>query len=288
MPIISIGELIDRSWDHYKRDFVDLLSVSGWVLITAIFEITAFFLYPYASKLASTAALTTSEAVGVILYAFSSWVVTPILGLWTFIALTRLIRAQLSNKRSNIREAMLDGKRYFLKTLLVTIFIFGILVAALGIGLGPGILVTLINLTFNIPTLGIVSSILLVVGLVISIVLGFRWSVHYYFAPYALLLDGVEGKAAVLASNTLTKGHFWSILLRLVVPKIVFILMAIMAMVIIGFIFETFLSIFTGLNIDLHVRLSTIFTTILSTVAAVFLNPLLVTADLLLYQSLKR
>ncbi len=288
MPIISIGELIDRSWDHYRRDFVDLLSVSSWILIVAIFEIAAFFLYPYASKLASTSSLTMSETIGVGLYAFSTWVVAPILGLWAFIALTRLIRAQLSLKRSNIREAMIDGKRYFLKTLLVTLFIFGILLAAIGIGLGPGILLTLINLTFNIPALNIVSSILLVIGIVVSIILAFRWSVHYYFAPYALLLDGVEGKAAVIASQKLTEGHFWKILLRLVVPKLVFILMGIMAMAVVGFVFNAIIAVFTGLNIDLQVRLGTIFTSILSTVVAVFLNPLLITADLLLYQSLKR
>lgn len=288
MPLITIGELIDRTWDHYKRDFVDLMSISGWVLITAVVDILAFSLYPYASKLASTASLTTPETIGVVLYAFSTWILAPILGLWTFIALTRLIRAQLSGRRANIHEAMLDGKRYFLKTLLVTFLIFCVLVAAIGIGLGPGILLTLLNLTFNIPSLGIISSLLLVVGIVVSLVLGFRWSVHYYFAPYALLLDGVEGKATLTASEQLTAGHFWSILLRLAVPKLLFILMVMIAMVIIGFIFETALSAFTGMNTDVQVRLSTIFTTILSTVAAVFLNPLLVTADLLLYQSLKR
>lgn len=288
MALITVGELIDRSWEHYRREFVDLMSVSGWILVVALVNIVALAIYPSASKIIGDAALTSTESFGVGLYAFANWVLAPLVGLWVFIVLVRLVRSQLSGRRGAMHEAVADGTRYFLPTLLVSLLIFLILVGVLLIGFGPSVVLSLIAAAAGNGTLSVLASLSLVVGVVVAIVLGFRWSVHYYFAPYTLLIDDVRGRATLPASRKAVEGRFWSVLLRLAVPKLVFLLLGAMAMAVIMFVFSLGTGFLTGLNVDVQLRLSTIFTSVLSTIVAALLNPLVVTADLMLYQSLKR
>lgn len=288
MALITVGELIDRSWEHYRREFVDLMSVSGWILVVALVNIVALAIYPSASKIIGDATLTASESFGVGLYAFANWILAPLVGLWVFIVLVRLVRSQLSGRRGGVREAMADGTRYFFPALLVSLLIFLILVGVLLIGFGPSIVLSLIAAAAANGMLSVLASMSLVVGMIVAIVLGFRWSVHYYFAPYTLLLDDVRGRATLPASRKAVEGRFWSVLLRLAVPKLVFLLLGAMAMAVVIFVFSLATGALAGLNIDVQLRLSTISTSVLSTIVAALLNPIVVTADLMLYQSLKR
>ena len=44
-PLLSVGELIDQSWDVFRSRMSELLSISGWLLVTAIlFAIALAFL----------------------------------------------------------------------------------------------------------------------------------------------------------------------------------------------------------------------------------------------------
>lgn len=288
MPLLTIGELIDRSWDHYRRDFVDLMSVSGWILLAAIFNVVALALYPSASKIIGTAGLTGVESAGVVLYAFSNWIVTPIIGLWVFATLVRLVRAQLSGRRASVREAMMDGKRLFVPLFVVSALVFALMACVVLIGFGPAALLSILAAAANSSVLTIAASASMVIGVIAAIVLGFRWSVHYYFAPFALLVDDVRGKASLTASRKLVEGRFWGVLLRLGVPKIVFILLGALAMALVTFVLSLATSTLTGLNLDVQLRLATISASVLSTIVAVLLNPIIIIADLMLYQSLKR
>jgi len=288
MTLIAVGDLIDRSWEHYRREFMDLISVSGWILLVALVNVIALAIYPSASKIIGVATLTPAESFGVGLYAFANWVLAPIVGLWVFIVLVRLVRGQLSGRSGGVREAMMDGTRYFFPTLLVSLLIFLIMAGVLAIGFGPSILLSLAASAASSNALSVLASVSLIVGTMIAIVLGFRWSVRYYFAPYALLIDDVRGTPALPASRSLAEGQFWNVLIRLVVPKLVFILLGILAMAVVAFVFSLATGVLAGLNLDVQLRLSTISTSVLSTVAAALLNPLIVTADVLLYQSLKR
>lgn len=289
MALITIGELIDRSWEHYHKEFASLMSVSGWILIVAIFNVATLALYPSASRLLTVdTTLTRPEAVGVAMYAFSNWILGPLLGIWIFIALIRLIRSQLSGKRAGIREALADGKKYFLPTLAVTAMVFLILVAAIAIGFGPSIILSLLAIVTKLGFLSVLATIALIAGLMVSLALGVRWSVHYYFAPFTLLVDDVRGKATLTAARKLVEGRFWGVLLRLALPKIVFILVGVLIMALVQFVFSVVSNAFSGLSLDVQLRIGTVFLSVLSTVVAAFINPLIVASDLMLYQSLKR
>lgn len=287
MALITIGELIDRSWEHYRREFVDLMSISGWFLVVAIMDIVALALYPSASKMLAASSLSPAETVGVALYGFSNWILTPLIGLWVFISLVRLVRAHLSGRRGGVREAMIDGKRYFLPTLAISVLMFLLMASIVLIGFGPSAVLSLLAAMANNDLLSVLASAMLVVGVVAAVFLAFRWSVHYYFAPFTLLMDDTRGLPAFRESRKLVSGRYWGVLLRLIIPKIVFALLGAFLMAIIAFVLSIASSALVGLNLDVQLRLSTISTSVISTIIAVLLNPLIVIADLLLYQSLK-
>ena len=289
MQLITIGELIDRSWEHYHKEFKDLMAVSGWILLVAIFNVVTLALYPSASRLlTSNTTLTGSESVGVAMYAFSNWVLGPLLGIWIFITLIRLVRSQLSGRRGGVRAALADGRKYFLPTVAVTAMIFGILVAVVAIGFGPSLLLSLLASALKSGFVSALATFALIAGLLVSLGLGIRWSVHYYFAPFALLVDDVRGKASLTAARRLVDGRFWGVLIRLAIPKIVFILVGILIMALAQFVFSIVSNAFAGLSLDVQLRMSTTFMSVLSTVVAALINPLIVASDLMLYQSLKR
>ncbi len=53
---------------------------------------------------------------------------------------------------------------------------------------------------------------IVVAGLFLFIIPGIIWAFHYVFAPYAVLIEGVSGRAALWRSKTLTKGKVFRIL----------------------------------------------------------------------------
>ena len=268
MPILTIGELIDRSWEHYRREFVDLMSVSGWILVVAIVNIIALAAYPSASTLLGDTALTSMEAFGVGLYAFANWILAPLIGLWVFIVLVRLVRSQLSGRRGAVREAMADGTHLFFPTMLVSALVLLIMAGTVVIAFGPSALLSLAGTVMGTEILFVLASVALIIGVITAILLGFRWSVRYYFAPFALLIDDIRGRSTLPASRAITEGRFLEVLLRLVVPKLVFILLGIMATAVVIFIFSLATGIVSGLNFDVQLRLSTISTTVLSSAKA--------------------
>jgi len=289
MKLITIGELIDRSWEHYHKEFAGLMGVSGWILLVAAFNVATLALYPSASRLmTANATLTRPEAFGVAMYAFSNWILAPLLGLAIFIGLVRLVRGQLSGKKAPMRAIVAETKRCFLPTLAVTAMIFGILIATVLIGFLPSAALSLLATYTKLGFLTVTATIALIVGLLVSLVLGIRWSVHYYFAPFALLVDDVRGKESMTAARKLVEGRFWGVLIRLAIPKIVFVLVGVLLMALLQFVFSIVSNAFAGLSVDVQLRIGTVFGSVLSTVVAMLLNPLIVASDLMLYQSLKR
>jgi len=284
-PLISIGELIDTSWDHYRRHFVDLLSISGWLLLKSIVDIVALSLYPTVTKLATQATLTVPEQAGVILFIISNAVLAPIIGIWVFVGLVRLSRAQLLG-RSDVRAAMLDAKKYFFPTLWISILIFLVLLAALAIGFGPTLILLGLGTLMKNGMLMILANILLIFGVFAAFILSFRWTLHYAMAPYALLTENIRGRAAMMKSRKLAEGRFWAVLARYALPKVVFVLFGLVAMGILSYITTLAVSAAAGLNVDVQLRLITITSSIFPIVIAAIVNPLLVIADVLLYRSL--
>lgn len=288
MPkLISIGRLIDESWEVYKAHFQDFLSISSWLLLLAILYVLSLALYPSASTLWFSNELLTSENIGVFLFVFTNYVIAPLLGLWVVIALARQARTFLQGRTITPKRAHEETKPLFIPTLIVSLMVSFLLVVAILIGLGPSILLAGIGTLVNSITLVGIGNMLIIVGLLVAIVLLFKWMVEYYLSPIATIVDGIFGKKALIQSRQLTRGRFWSVFLRLLIPKLVFIIFGVFLMLIIAYVMEIFLDVVSGLNLDLELRIKTIVESVFPIVIAALINPLIIIADVMLYRALK-
>ncbi len=288
MPkLISVGGLIDKSWEHYRDNFIDLVSISGWLLLIAILDTIALVFYPTGTKLFSGAALDASEQFGVILFVFAAWVVAPLLGLWVFTSTVRLVKQQLEMRKTNVKAAMKEGLHYFLPALLISILIVLVLLAGILIGVGPGFLLAALASATNASSMIFLANFLVIIGIFVAFVLNIRWSVQFVLAPYSLLLDDKHGVEAMKYSRRLVHGKFWKTLLLLVTPKVVFILFGVVIMALLAFLTNIFINAAAGINIDVQLRLISITSSVYPIILTVLINPLIVITDVLLFNSLK-
>jgi hypothetical protein len=274
-PLLSVGELIDQSWDVFRANSQSFLEISAWLLLTAILSAVALAFYPSASDLALNSALTGLETFGVLLFSFTNLLITPLISFLIYIALTRATGAALSRRRFSLRSLLIEIKPLFLPTLSTSIMVMLMILFALVIGFGPAAVVGALGLLTRTSIIVFIANLLLIVG------------IYYFMAPYLTMLDGTRTKLALATSRQLIEGRFWSVLMRIVVPKLVFVIFGVFLMTIIGYLVGILTDLSAGLNLDTQLRISTMTTTVVPIVIAVLINPLIVISDVLLLRSLR-
>lgn len=284
--LISIGELIDQSWNKYRANMPFFLQLSGWLVLVALLNAIALLLYPNAGAIAYHTKFSAGEVTGVVLYAFSNLLLSPLLGFWVFVSLALGAKSVLSGERMSVASIMQETKKRYLSTFAVTILVALTILLAQVITLGPSILLGAIGfLMQNAWILGIANGLLLI-GLIASLILTTRWTLYYMLSPYAAILDRAKNKQALKKSRGLTEGKFWSVLIRIFLPKFVFLLFGILIAMLISLVLRIFLVGSTGLNLDVQIRITELIDTVLPVLVLIFLNPLIFLSDVLLYQSL--
>src|SRR3989339_716155 len=286
-PLISIGELIDQSWDVYRLRFVELLSVSGWFIITAILLAVALAFYPSATKLQVGSVLSTMETMGVLLFSLTTLLITPLLSFWLYTSLTKMLGAHFSRKQVEPKIALREGRNVFIPTAFTSIRVMFMVLLAVVIGFGPAAIIATIGSLTNISGFIILANLLLVVGIFVSLFLSIKWMVYYILAPLLTILDGIRGKEALAQSRSLIEGRFWGVLFRITIPKLVFVLFGVFALSIVGFLVGILIDASGGINLDIQLRISTMTQTVVPILIATFINPLIIISDVLLLRSLK-
>jgi hypothetical protein len=198
-----------------------------------------------------------------------------------------MARVYLQGRSLSVKRAHEETKSLFFPTIVVSLMVVFLFVVAMLIGFGPSIILTALGALFNNITLVGIGDILLIPGIFVTLLLSFKWMVEYYLSPIITVLDGVQGKKALIQSRQLVQGKFWSILLRLAVPKIVFIVFGILIMIIVAYVTEILLNVVGGMNLDLQLRIKTIVESIFPIAIAALINPLIINADVILYRNLK-
>lgn len=285
--LISVGDLIDQSWNKYRSALPYFLQISGWLVLVAILNVIALLLYPSAGAIAFHSVFSYSEIAGVVLYGFSTIILSPLLGFWVFAALAIGARSVITNNKMTIAQVMQETKKRFLPALSVTALVGLTLLLAQVITLGPAVLIGAIGLWVQNGLLLGIANGLLVIGLFVSLILTSKWTLYYVMAPYAAILDQAKNKQALLKSRKMTEGKFWSVTFRILLPKIVFALFGVLVAIILNYVINTILVDSTGLNLDIQQRVTDLASAVLPTLIAIFLNPLIFISDVLLYQSLK-
>jgi hypothetical protein len=280
-PLIPIGQLIDRTWEYYRQNLSDLLSISGWILLTAIFSIVGLAMYPDVTTLASGAALSGSEIAGTVILFLNSSVFAPVIGLWVLCAITRFMAGSKGS------AAAKEGWRYFWPAVAVSVLVQLMMLGGLFIGFGPAIVFLILAWLLNNSALLLLGNFLLVLGVFASTVIVLRWVGFYILSPYSLLLENIRGKAALKQSRALVEGRFWSVITRYALPKLFFVVVGIVIMTMLQYVVNIMISAAAGLNLDVQLRLLSIASAVIPTVLAALMNPLVVISDVLLYNNLK-
>lgn len=288
MPkLISLGHLIDQSWELYRARFHQFMSISAWLLLLAFFYIISLSLYPSASTLWFSNKLILAENIGVLLFIVTQYILAPLIGVWVVLVICRFIKNQRPGRTDDIKKSVSESRSLFIPTLLVMIMVAFLLIVALLIGFGPSIILTALGAFFKSKTLLVLGNLLLIVGVFVALILSFKWMVEYYFALYVTAFEGVKGKKALAMSRQIVKGNFWEVIVRLIVPKLVFIVFGIFFMAIIAYTTSLLLDVASGLNFDLRLRLNTLIEWTVPVLIGMIINPLIIIADVLLYKSLK-
>ena len=283
MPqLLSVGQLIDHSWEMYRKRFTELMGIAAWLYLPVLLGIVALAIYPGASTLLSGRPLSFVEATGVILWLISTFIAGPAMATWIFVVLIKVIVAQISEKRANIGAAMRDGQRLFWPLVLVNLLIIGVLFLPWAFTI-PGWIV----IQFPGATVKGLGSLLLSVGILVAAVVSVRWLIYYSYASITLSSEEMRGRAALRRSRELIEGRFWSALIRMILPKIIFFIVLATATGIVAEGADTLLRSYVGLNADLYVRLTGIVTLLLASTSAVLINPLLLITDCLIYENLR-
>jgi len=286
-PLISVGELIDRSWDVYRLRFVELLSVSGWFIVTAILLAVALAFYPSATKLQVGSVLTATETMGVVMFSLTTLLITPLLSFWLYTSLTKMLGAHFSRKPVDPKIALHEGRDVFIPTAITSIRVMLMVLLAVVIGFGPAAILATVGSLTNVSGFIILANVLLVAGIFVSLFLSIKWMVYYILAPLITILDGIRGKEALAQSRSMIEGRFWAVLIRIVIPKLVFVLFGVFAMSIVGYLVGILIDVSGGINLDIQLRISTMTQTIVPILIATFINPLIIISDVLLLRSLK-
>ncbi len=285
--LLSPGELIDRSWDLYRNQFRSFMNVSGWLILIAILNVIAIILFPNASTAPLSATLTTRETAGIVLFGVSNFILSPLLGFWVFIAVIRTSLRAVANKPVDFKQVMKETQHLFFPTLIITILVSLMIVLAQIITIGPAAIIFGIGSWMHNTILIGLGDILMILAAFVSLILTCRWILFYFMAPYTCTIDGAEKRDALTQSRLLVQGRFWSTLIRIVLPKFVFILFGLGFASIVTFIIRILLNGSTGMTANQLIELNIFTRNILSILIAIFLNPLLILSDVILYKNLK-
>ncbi|MFH1404745.1 MAG: hypothetical protein ABIH21_01445 [Patescibacteria group bacterium] len=288
MPkLITVGQIIDQTWDHYRHRFSELMSVSVWLLILVILNVISLMFYPVATKIMSDLEFTGLEIFGVVLFGFTNLILAPLLNLWLLIALIKLVKAQFAQKKITISEALKDGFRHFLPVLWVVILILAILILAVLIGYVPGFVIAWFGSLIGSGFVILLANLILIIGIVATIVLIVRWTIFYALSTYAVLWEEKRGSQALKKSKTLIQGRFWHAFALFIIPKLLLIIISAVILYALYYVFHLILSASGGISAEIQARLITLGDVVFPMLIAVLINPLVIISDTKLYNSLK-
>lgn len=284
MPLISIGQILDRSVHHYAKYFIELMSISAWLLIIVVLNVVSTWFYPSALNQVALTGLGASEWFGIILYSLTFFVATPVISLWVSNNLMMVIDRQDQGQPVNLKAIGRQSWRLFFPRLLVSVLV-GLIYLAILLVFVPGVIMLIAaEESAVIPGL---AALFLIGGIFIGIPLLLLAIVRLFFAPFALVLDGHHGRQALQASDRLVQGRWLSTLVRLFIPQLIFYLGFFLLQAFLLFVLKQVILTVAGLNVDLAIRLYSIGSGTIFILLTILITPLALTAATLLYKSLR-
>jgi len=293
MPnLISIGQIIDRTWEIYSKNFKPLMRISAWGFLVGVFVLLRLFLLPggETGAIASIVGGNPDQAVaiGFAVALVLSVIAIPVASIWIYMNLVRGVDNHINKKSYTFKELSSRSWSDFFSYLWVMILksLASVTPVLLLIPGGAILVYTLvsgnINIAFN--SIGLLLSF---VGAIAAAILAIWLSVRLAFAGYSMLLDDDRGTLALKKSFRVTDGRFWASLWRLLIPKVVFGAAVVLVEILLNIFTPLLISGFYNLGENFGLYAGMVITVGLTTGLRVLYPPLFIIADQLLYGSLK-
>jgi len=132
----------------------------------------------------------------------------------------------------------------------------------------------------------ILTSLIVLGGLVLLIIPGIIFAVWFAFTFYAVAIDENKTLIALQTSKELVAGRWWATLWRLLAPAVIFGIILILVNWLLGLPFEAILNNFEEGSLAFAIILGLL--TLLSTVISLIFTPLTTAAPTILYLELKK
>lgn len=287
--LISVGQILDQTWEHYTKHFKTIMKISLWFFLIALLMILGNFLTPVnlTESFLAEPQTNVGSSIGFVLIILTSLLVYPILAIWIFLSLIPLIQQQTLKQKIEAKTAGLAGvKKFFHYILILIIKMLAVLLAV--VVMIPGIALSIYGISQQGgPWVGSISVLLLFFGAVTGLAILIYISVKLAFIGYSLMLENKKHWYAIKDSMNLTRGRFWSVLWRLFVPKLIF---GVAAMLIQGFIFFAAMPLLnvSALSVEASLRITDIIYYLVASGMSVIFVPLLVIADYKIYDNLRK
>lgn len=278
-PLISLGSLIDTSFEHYKKHLPAILGIMLWLLVGGVPSAIGILLSQKGSDLGTMTWISFSLT-------FLGNIFLALVSLHVTVALILGLREQKQGKntdpRTFLKKAFSLDLPYLWATILKAIFV----------GLLPLIplVLTIIAFIFGLRSennmLITLLAVIAFIALLIALGGAIKFSLNYAFVPFATILEGERGMKSLRASSALVQGRWWDTLWRSFIPKALYTL--IFVVILAGTLWITgMIGVAVSQESFVLAKLFAIINLFLSTLLNAFLIPLLLLNDYYLYENLR-
>ncbi len=291
MKLIPIGQLLDKSWELYTQHFARFMKITTWLFLGSIFYLVSLALSPRGNELgflATQGLLSIPQMVGLALSILGMGLIFGLIRLWAQMELIQtvdVIQSKAPTTASDIHKRTWNLSLPFLGLSLFR----GLLWTVPLLVLVPFYFFGVLSLTAeNFALWGALSLLSAFFGSIGGLILLIVLVLWFWFAGFALLLEGKTIIAALRHAHELIRGRFFATLWRLIIPKILFKSVIIIAHIILFQLFTILLTNIPGLSDSLYSTVALIIGNLVFVGSFVLTLPLFISADYLLYDSLRK
>jgi hypothetical protein len=286
--LLSIGTLIDRSWDVYRSHLKTWMKIVLWFLVPSFVYIVGVLLAPAESNLAlvELRGLTPLEDAGVFIKDTLTQIVILFVTAW--VTLQTIKALQLFEKQ---QFSLKEVQRYAFKRsggfIVLTILRY-VLIGLPAVLILPGFGLNLLGIQAGNGLLSLFGVLVMLIGIILSIIGIVYVAVQVNFVSTAFVLEELSFWRAFKRSRELVKGQFWPILFRLVVPKLIFTSVSVVFSLILVALTGLLFVIIPFTSEPLLLKSAFAANSLISALPLALIVPLLASVDFQLFQTLKQ
>lgn len=278
-PLISLGSLIDTSFEHYKSHLPAILGITVWLLAAAL---------PSAIGLLLTREGIDFDALTLTSFGLSALgtLIGVLVSLHVTVALILSLREQRQGKatdpRSFLKKAFSFDLSYLWATILKTLFVAVLPLIPLAFAIIAFVFTIKLEnaVVTNIVAVVTFASILVALGGAI------KFSLSYGFVPYATVLDGARGMASLRTSADLVRGRWWETFWRAFLPKALYTLIFVIILALVLWV-TGMIAVAVSQESFFLAKLFALINFFISTALNAFFIPILLLNDYYLYENLR-